>query len=79
MSDEGCVESAMSKLTLQNKGSGSASDKPKKVCRPGKGKQKNYDPRYLIKEEAINMEGDSSLKKDMRTTVMIKNIPNRYR
>ncbi|CAN4123936.1 unnamed protein product [Withania somnifera] len=35
---------------------------------------KNYDPRFLIKEDAI-MESNC---RDSRTTVMIKNIPNKY-
>ncbi|KAE9587792.1 hypothetical protein Lal_00022043 [Lupinus albus] len=40
-----------------------------------KGKQrKNQDTRFLIKEDAI-VESDS---RDTRTTVMIKNIPNKY-
>ena len=42
-----------------------------------KGKQKDYDPRFLIKEDAIIEE--SGLCKDIRTTLMIKNIPNKYR
>lgn len=36
---------------------------------------KDYDPRFLIKEDAI-VESDST---DSRTTLMIKNIPNKYR
>ncbi|XP_059655196.1 protein terminal ear1-like [Cornus florida] len=40
-----------------------------------KGRQaKSYDPRFLINEEAI-MESNCG---DTRTTVMIKNIPNKY-
>lgn len=35
---------------------------------------KDYDPRFLIKEDAI-MESNCG---DSRTTVMIKNIPNKY-
>ncbi|GAB2280551.1 hypothetical protein Dimus_015177 [Dionaea muscipula] len=38
--------------------------------------RKNFDPRFLIKEEAIVIE--SSCSRDARTTVMIKNIPNKY-
>ncbi|XP_057542362.1 protein terminal ear1 homolog [Amaranthus tricolor] len=44
--------------------------------KPWKGKQKNFDPRFLIKEEAVIEESGSC--KDNRTTVMIKNIPNKY-
>ncbi|CAA3031657.1 terminal ear1-like [Olea europaea subsp. europaea] len=36
---------------------------------------RDYDPRFLIKEDAI-MESNC---RDSRTTVMIKNIPNKYR
>ncbi|KAJ8438562.1 hypothetical protein Cgig2_024651 [Carnegiea gigantea] len=52
----------------------SKSGKPWKV-----GKQKkNFDPRFMIKEEAIIlMEGNHECR-DSRTTVMIKNIPNKY-
>jgi len=43
------------------------------------GKQKNFDPRFMIKEDAIIlMEGNHECR-DSRTTVMIKNIPNKYR
>ncbi|TYH84454.1 hypothetical protein ES332_D02G197300v1 [Gossypium tomentosum] len=43
--------------------------------RPWKGRQsKKFDPRFLISEDA--MVGSDS--KDSRTTVMIKNIPNKY-
>ncbi|XP_074309977.1 protein terminal ear1 homolog [Silene latifolia] len=60
------------------KSSGSGSGLVKqKVVRPWKGRQKNYDPRYLIKEEAIIVDGNGG-EKDTRTTVMIKNIPNKY-
>ncbi|KAA8533239.1 hypothetical protein F0562_033228 [Nyssa sinensis] len=42
---------------------------------PWKGRQaKNFDPRFLINEDAI-METNC---RDSRTTVMIKNIPNKY-
>lgn len=37
---------------------------------------KEYDPRFLINEDAIINETN---KRDPRTTVMIKNIPNKYR
>lgn len=37
---------------------------------------KEYDPRFLIKEDAIMVSTNCS---DTRTTVMIKNIPNKYR
>ncbi|KAK9751122.1 hypothetical protein RND81_02G243700 [Saponaria officinalis] len=65
----------------------STSSGKQKGGRPWKGRQKNYDPRYLIKEEAIINEGSCSSTsgggggdcvKDNRTTVMIKNIPNKY-
>uniref|UniRef100_A0A803M6Z4 RRM domain-containing protein n=1 Tax=Chenopodium quinoa TaxID=63459 RepID=A0A803M6Z4_CHEQI len=46
-------------------------------AKPWKGRQKNFDPRFLIKEEAI--VDDESGCKDTRTTIMIKNIPNKYR
>ncbi|GAB4829281.1 hypothetical protein Ancab_018949 [Ancistrocladus abbreviatus] len=39
-----------------------------------KGRQRNFDPRFLIKEAAI----EESNCRDSRTTVMIKNIPNKY-
>ncbi|GMH27668.1 hypothetical protein Nepgr_029511 [Nepenthes gracilis] len=39
-----------------------------------KGKRKNFEPRFLIKAEAIV---ESSCR-DRRTTIMIKNIPNKY-
>lgn len=42
-----------------------------------KGKEKDNDPRFLIKEDAIIEK--SGLCKDTRTTLMIKNIPNKYR
>ncbi|XP_073306504.1 protein terminal ear1 homolog [Primulina huaijiensis] len=61
---------------------GGGNSKPEKGgCKPWKGGEgggwkqgKDYDPRFLIKEEAI-MESNYS---DSRTTVMIKNIPNKY-
>ncbi|KAE8665025.1 hypothetical protein F3Y22_tig00112699pilonHSYRG00051 [Hibiscus syriacus] len=46
-------------------------------CRgkPWKGRQaKKFDPRFLISEDAVV----ESICKDSRTTVMIKNIPNKY-
>ncbi|CAI9093066.1 OLC1v1028473C1 [Oldenlandia corymbosa var. corymbosa] len=45
--------------------------------RPYKGssrQSKEYDPRFLINEDSV-IEADS---RDTRTTVMIKNIPNKY-
>ncbi|EOY00718.1 hypothetical protein QUC31_014149 [Theobroma cacao] len=43
--------------------------------RPWKGRQaKKFDPRFLISEDAMV----ESSRKDSRTTVMIKNIPNKY-
>ncbi|XWS63756.1 hypothetical protein CRYUN_Cryun06bG0129200 [Craigia yunnanensis] len=43
--------------------------------RPWKGRQtKKFDPRFLISEDAM----EESNCKDSRTTVMIKNIPNKY-
>ncbi|XVE85199.1 hypothetical protein DITRI_Ditri17bG0072900 [Diplodiscus trichospermus] len=45
--------------------------------RPWKGRQaKKFDPRFLINEDAM-VESNSNCK-DSRTTVMIKNIPNKY-
>lgn len=41
----------------------------------GSRNSKEYDPRFLIKEDAIMVSNCS----DSRTTVMIKNIPNKYR
>lgn len=53
--------------------------KPQQVrnrTRPWKGKHaKKFDARFLISEDAA---GESNCK-DSRTTVMIKNIPNKYR
>ncbi|KNA17042.1 hypothetical protein SOVF_083710 isoform B [Spinacia oleracea] len=43
--------------------------------KPWKGRSKNFDPRFLIKEDAIVEESGC---KDTRTTIMIKNIPNKY-
>ncbi|XP_010682354.2 protein terminal ear1 [Beta vulgaris subsp. vulgaris] len=43
--------------------------------KPWRGKHKNSDPRFLIKEDAIVEAGND---KDTRSTVMIKNIPNKY-
>lgn len=44
--------------------------------RPWKSKQvKRFDPRFLISQDAM-IEADC---RDSRTTVMIKNIPNKYR
>ncbi|XP_071695642.1 protein terminal ear1 [Rutidosis leptorrhynchoides] len=37
--------------------------------------REKYDPRFLIKEDGIIVESNFS---DKRTTVMIKNIPNKY-
>ncbi|GAB2220444.1 hypothetical protein Drorol1_Dr00008095 [Drosera rotundifolia] len=45
--------------------------------RQAKGRR-NFDPRFLIKEEAIVVGSISSCSRDTRTTVMIKNIPNKY-
>ncbi|KAL9226377.1 hypothetical protein vseg_002199 [Gypsophila vaccaria] len=70
-----------SKTKGNDNGPNSNPGKPK-GARPWKGRLKNYDPRYLIREEAIIVEGNSSNEsecvKDTRTTVMIKNIPNKY-
>lgn len=45
--------------------------------RPRKGRQaKKFDTRFLINEDAMR---ESSNCRDSRTTVMIKNIPNKYR
>jgi hypothetical protein len=50
--------------------------KQPKSSRPWKGRQaKKFDSRFLINEDAI-LEPNC---RDSRTTVMIKNIPNKYR
>ncbi|KAL2903452.1 Protein terminal ear1 [Bienertia sinuspersici] len=56
-----------------------SSTKPQTKIKPWRGKQKNFDPRFLIKEDdaTTTVEGSGSCK-DTRTTVMIKNIPNKY-
>ncbi|XP_006341812.1 protein terminal ear1 homolog [Solanum tuberosum] len=51
----------------------SSSSRPWKMSWSSK-QAKDYDPRFLIKEDAI-MESNC---RDSRTTVMIKNIPNKY-
>ncbi|XP_004239491.2 protein terminal ear1 homolog isoform X1 [Solanum lycopersicum] len=51
----------------------SSSSRPWKMGWSSK-QAKDYDPRFLIKEDAI-MESNC---RDSRTTVMIKNIPNKY-
>ncbi|KZV29658.1 protein terminal ear1 [Dorcoceras hygrometricum] len=53
---------------------GKGGGKPWKGREDGGRQGKDYDPRFLIKMEAI-MESSYS---DSRTTVMIKNIPNKY-
>ncbi|XWS34687.1 hypothetical protein CRYUN_Cryun21dG0058800 [Craigia yunnanensis] len=57
--------------------SSSNGSKQQQQCRgrPWKGRQaKKFDPRFLISEDAL-VESNC---KDSRTTVMIKNIPNKY-
>ena len=52
--------------------------KERKGEKPLKGKQKKkFDPKFMIKEGAIT-EGFAGCR-DARTTLMIKNIPNKYR
>ncbi|KAL4361750.1 hypothetical protein GQ457_04G009780 [Hibiscus cannabinus] len=56
---------------------GSRQQQQQQLCRgkPWKGRQgKKFDPRFLISEDAM-VESNC---KDSRTTVMIKNIPNKY-
>ncbi|KAK6922317.1 RNA recognition motif domain [Dillenia turbinata] len=43
--------------------------------RPWKGRQKSLDTHFLINEDGMAVESDC---RDTRTTVMIKNIPNKY-
>lgn len=43
--------------------------------RPWKGRHKNFDSHFLIDDDAVT----GSHSGDSRTTVMIKNIPNKYR
>ena len=50
-------------------------DQPKSRPWKGKGRRKIFDPKFLIKEDAIIDPGF----RDTRTTVMVKNIPNKYR
>ncbi|KAJ0428077.1 putative RNA recognition motif domain, mei2-like RNA recognition, RNA-binding domain superfamily [Helianthus annuus] len=52
---------------------GGAWSKQRKGLRQARNK---YDPRYFIKEDEVISESSIS---DSRTTVMIKNIPNKYR
>ncbi|RZC61557.1 hypothetical protein C5167_023312 [Papaver somniferum] len=47
------------------------------TSRQWKGKQRTSDVKYLIHDDAV-VESSSSFIKDARTTVMIKNIPNKY-
>ncbi|MCE0481475.1 Serine/threonine-protein kinase tel1 [Datura stramonium] len=54
----------------------SSSSRPWKSSSSWSSKQaKDYDPRFLINEDAIMEESNC---RDSRTTVMIKNIPNKY-
>ncbi|KAL6969351.1 hypothetical protein U1Q18_029067 [Sarracenia purpurea var. burkii] len=57
---------------------GNQQQKTSKINRPLKGRSsqaKGFDPRFLINEDGI-VESNC---RDSRTTVMIKNIPNKYR
>ncbi|KAI3863443.1 hypothetical protein MKX03_005908 [Papaver bracteatum] len=47
------------------------------TSRQWKGKQRTSDVKFLIHEDAV-VEPSSSFIRDARTTVMIKNIPNKY-
>ncbi|KAL2332718.1 hypothetical protein Fmac_013931 [Flemingia macrophylla] len=52
---------------------------PKQHCSKGKHHPKKHDARFLIKEDAaVDHGGDDSSPADTRTTLMIKNIPNKY-
>ncbi|XP_057948355.1 protein terminal ear1 homolog [Malania oleifera] len=64
---------ANTKLPQQQQSQPSLS--PPSRIRTLKGRQKNVDSRFLIIEEAM---AESSNCRDSRTTVMIKNIPNKY-
>lgn len=61
------------KLPEQSASGGGVWSKQRKGSRQTREK---YDPRFLIKEDGIISESSFS---DSRTTVMIKNIPNKYR
>ncbi|XP_055810415.1 protein terminal ear1 homolog isoform X2 [Solanum dulcamara] len=65
-----CSPKRPQKMLHQTNSSGS---RPWKISWSSK-QSKDYDPRFLIKEDAI-MESNC---RDSRTTVMIKNIPNKY-
>lgn len=66
-----CSPKRQQKMLHQANSSGS---RPWKISWSSK-QSKDCDPRFLIKEDAI-MESNY---RDSRTTVMIKNIPNKYR
>nr|GMD26225.1 protein terminal ear1 homolog [Ipomoea batatas] len=66
--------SSSSSSSKQNRGR-AATGKPWRKSLVGEGGNEK-DPRFLINEEEIIKESDC---RDSRTTVMIKNIPNKYR
>ncbi|XP_052184612.1 protein terminal ear1 [Diospyros lotus] len=80
--DQCCSKVPLKKNTKKGQNSCSGAEQQQqqqqqasKSNRPLKGRQaKNFDPRFLINEDAI---AESNCK-DSRTTVMIKNIPNKY-
>ncbi|KAG9148917.1 hypothetical protein Leryth_022074 [Lithospermum erythrorhizon] len=71
-----CLKKGNNCNNASSGGCSSSSTKQAKI-RPWKSlrQAKEYDPRFLINEDAIV---ESSNCKDSRTTVMIKNIPNKY-
>lgn len=78
------ISSKKSNNSTSNSG-GTSTQPSHSGCRPWKGggggggggarRGKDHDPRFLINEDAI-VESNC---RDSRTTVMIKNIPNKYR
>ncbi|KAJ8569711.1 hypothetical protein K7X08_006288 [Anisodus acutangulus] len=71
-SSSSVTNSSPSKQTQQIFQQGKSINRPWKSCTSKQAK--DYDPRFLINEDAI-MESNCI---DSRTTVMIKNIPNKY-
>ncbi|KAM3358567.1 protein terminal ear1 [Capsicum galapagoense] len=69
----GASSSPRNPQKMLQQASRSSSSRPWKINWSSK-QAKDYDPRFLIKEDAI-MESNCI---DSRTTVMIKNIPNKY-
>lgn len=83
LGNETQVEASMAELSIgssrrsSKKGhTGHSSGSSKQCNRPWKARQKTLDSHYLINEDAIMVDSNC---RDPRTTVMIKNIPNKYR